>query len=179
MTSFVHVDQPLQHAGLNRATAAFDNIRNAGQGATRFGLAFRLLIAAGVVLLAVSTQLTTHEFDAGWMAAWISLCAIAFGVIALSANKIGPTASRIATAWRGMAQRRASALADERFLAHASYDPRVLMELQAAITRQQADGELPLVASAKVDAVVRAQQTRRTPTLHEVLANHKNLSRYY
>ena len=48
MTSFVHVDQPLQHAGLNRATAAFDNIRNAGQGATRFGLAFRLLIAAGV-----------------------------------------------------------------------------------------------------------------------------------
>lgn len=178
MTSFVHVDQPSQHAGLNRATAAFDHVRNAGHGVSRFGLAFRLLIAAGVVLLAVSTQLTTHEFDAGWMAAWIALCAIAFGVIALSAHKIRPLTTGIATAWRGMAQRRASALADERFLAHAKYDPRVLKELQAAITRQQADSELPLVAAAKVDAVVRAQQTRRTPTLHQILASH-NLSRYY
>ena len=179
MTSFVHVDQPSQHAGLNRATAAFDHIRHAGHGVGRFGLAFRLLIAAGVVLLAVSTQLTTHEFDAGWMVAWIALCAIAFGVIALSANKLGPATSGIVQAWRGMAKRRASALADERFLAHASYDPRVLKELQAAITRQQADGAMPVVAAAKVDAVVRAQQSRRVPALHEVLANHKNLSRYY
>ena len=171
MTSFVHVDQPSQHAVVNRATAAPDHIRDADQGVTRFGLAFRLLIAAGVVLLAVSTQLTTHEFDAGWMAAWISLCAIAFGVLALSANKIGPAANRIATAWRGMAQRRASALADERFLAHAAYDPRVLQELQAAITRQQADGELSLIAAGKVDAVVRAQQASRNPALHQVLAN--------
>ena len=178
MTSFAHVDQSSQHADSNRATAAPDSIRDAGQGVTRFGLAFRLLIAAGVVLLAVSTQLTTHEFDAGWMVAWIALCAIAFGAVALSANKIGPTANRIATAWRGMAQRRASALADERFLAHASYDPRVLQELQAAITRQQADGELSLISAGKVDAVVRTQQTRRNPAVHQVLAN-QNLSRYF
>ena len=170
MTSFVHIDQPAQHDGLNRATAAFDHARNVGHGVTRLGLAFRLLVAAGVVLLAVSTQLTTHEFDAGWMAAWIALCAIAFGVIALSANRIGPTASRIASAWHDMAQRRARALADERFLAHASYDPRVMADLQAAITRQQADSDLPLLATAKVDAVVRAQQTRRPPSVLQVLA---------
>ena len=177
MTSFVHVDQPAQHDGLNRATAAFDHIWSSGQGATRLGLAFRLLVAAGVVLLAVSTQLTTHEFDAGWMAAWISLCAIAFGVIALSANKIAPTAGRIASAWRDMAQRRSSAAADERFLAHASYDPRVMADLQAAIARHQADSDLPLLATARVDAVVRAQQTRRTPTVLQVLASH-SLSRH-
>ncbi|CAN7718995.1 hypothetical protein LJR175_006018 [Variovorax sp. LjRoot175] len=44
---------------------------------------------------------------------------------------------RTAAAVQGLAQRRANALADERFLERARRDPRLLAELQAAIARHQ------------------------------------------
>ncbi|CAN7203745.1 hypothetical protein LJR290_000552 [Variovorax sp. LjRoot290] len=44
---------------------------------------------------------------------------------------------RAAAAVRSLAQRRANALADERFLERATHDPRLLAELQAAIARHQ------------------------------------------
>jgi hypothetical protein len=44
---------------------------------------------------------------------------------------------RAAATIRAFARRRASALADERFLERAMHDPRVFAELQAAIARHQ------------------------------------------
>ncbi|CAN7195158.1 hypothetical protein LJR290_000574 [Variovorax sp. LjRoot290] len=44
---------------------------------------------------------------------------------------------RAAAAVQDLARRRASALADERFLERATHDPRLLAELQAAIARHQ------------------------------------------
>lgn len=44
---------------------------------------------------------------------------------------------RAVAAVQGLAQRRASAMAAERFLERATHDPRLLAELQAAIARHQ------------------------------------------
>lgn len=125
MTSFVHVDPSTDHLG---ERSAFKQ-----PGATT-GLKIGLVIAAGAVLLAIINPLTTREIEGGWMVAWIAVCAILFGAMALSAHKISPFLARLA-------ERRAIARADAQLYEFATYDPRILQELQAAVTRNQADGE--------------------------------------
>ncbi len=133
MTSFVHIDPPAEHLGVSRVSAAIERIRVATQNIDTAGLSVRIVIAAGAVLLAIANQLTTHEVDGGWMVAWIAVCAILFGVLALSAHKLSPFLARLSA-------RRATARADAQFYAYAKRDPRIMQELEVAMTRQQVDG---------------------------------------
>jgi hypothetical protein len=71
---------------------------------------------------------------------------------------IGVLAARMADTVRGMSERRAAALADARFLEHAKHDPRLLADLQAAVTRHQSATGSPSAAAAKVARIVRRQQ---------------------
>jgi hypothetical protein len=174
MTSFVHIDQPAEHLGVTRAAAAIEHIRGSEQGVGRAGLTVRIVIAAGAVLLAIANQLTTREVDGGWMVAWIAVCAILFGLLALSAHKLTPLMAR----W---SERRAIARADAQFYEFAKHDPRILQELQAAVTRHQVEGESTPVATARVEALVQAKQRSgqsRMPTLYEAMTR-LNSSRYY
>ncbi|RZI87507.1 MAG: hypothetical protein EOP78_19085 [Variovorax sp.] len=174
MTSFVHIDQPAEHLGVNRAAAAIERIRHSNDNVGTTGLTVRLVIAAGAVLLAIANQLTTREVDGGWMVAWIAVCAILFGLLALSAHKLSPLLAR----W---SERRAIARADAQFYEYAKYDPRILQELQAAVTRQQNDVEAAPVATAKVEALELMKQRSekvRMPTLYEAMTR-LNSSRYY
>lgn len=155
MTSLV--DLPSQRADLNRR-ASFDQLRHADGGLSRGGIAIRFAIAAGVILLAIAAQLTTHEFDGGWFAAGIAFCAIVFGVLALSLESLRPLTAKAAVAWREISERRASALADERFLASARRDPRLMAELQVAVTRLQSQTGHPVPEAALVDEALRRQQ---------------------
>ncbi len=174
MTSFVHVDQPAEHLGVTRATAAIERIRATSEHVGTGGMTIRLVIAAGAVLLAIANQLTTHEIDGGWMVAWIAVCAILFGALALSAHKLTPFLTR-------MAARRAIARADAQFYEYAKYDPRILQELQAAVTRHEVDGDVAPIATAKVEELARLKQRSeetRMPTLYEAMTR-LNSSRYY
>ncbi|RYF67421.1 MAG: hypothetical protein EOO22_19445 [Comamonadaceae bacterium] len=174
MTSFVHIDQPAKHIGANRAVAAIERISGSNEGVGTAGLTVRIVIAAGAVLLAIANQLTTREVDGGWMVAWIAVCAIVFGLLALSAHKLSPALA----AW---SERRAVARADAQFYEFAKYDRRILQELQAAVTRHQTEGESTPVATAKVEALTLAKQRSeqvRMPTLYEAMTR-LNSSRYY
>jgi thiol:disulfide interchange protein len=142
MTSFVHVDQPGANLGVSRAPAVIGAGRTSKQPAANAGLTLGLVIAAGAVFLAIANPLTTREIDGGWMVAWIAVCAILLAAIGLSAHKLTPFMKRLA-------ERRAIARSDAQMYEFARYDPRLMQELQAALTRHQAEGESMARGAAK------------------------------
>lgn len=174
MTSFVHVDQPTVHPGVQRAEVLFGQIKAArGAGGSR-PLIILLLVAVVASVMVVADKFVSNWDEGALLAAWTVLCAAAFGVIALFAGSLR-------SVWQAGAERRAEARADARFLETAKNDPRVMQELQAAVWRQQADGGVDAVVVAKIDAVARmAQRTEeaRMPTLYEAMRR-LNSSRYY
>lgn len=182
MTSFVHVDQPKVHPGVHRAEVLFDRINAARStpAGTRHLLAL-LLIAVVAVALVVADTLVSNWNESRLLAAWVVLCGALFAGVALYADVIRGAVLRVATGFRGIAARQAAARADARFLETAQNDPRVMQELQAAITRRNSDVE---VASRKTAAMVSAPAPRRTaergqmPTLYEAMRR-LNASRYY
>jgi hypothetical protein len=166
MTSFVHVEQPATHPGVARAEAVIDHIRAARRsfdGAR--GLAALLLAAIVASLLVVADTLISTWNDGGLLVAWLVLWGVGFAAIGLFAGTARNLAVRAVAAVRATARRRAAARADEQFLAYAKHDPRILRDLQAISTRQEAD-------SAKLAA------DASTPTLYSALRR-VNLGQYY
>jgi hypothetical protein len=166
MTSFVHVEQPATHPGVARAEAVIDHIRAARRsfdGAR--GLAALLLAAIVASLLVVADTLISTWNDGGLLVAWLVLWGVGFAAIGLFAGTARSLAVRAVTAVRATARRRAAVRADEQFLAYAKHDPRILRDLQAITTRQEADSA-KLAAEANV------------PTLYSALRR-VNLGQYY
>ncbi|KWT64056.1 MULTISPECIES: hypothetical protein [unclassified Variovorax] len=149
MTSFVHVEQPATHPGVARAEAVIEHIRVARRsfdGAR--GLAALLLAAIVASLLVVADTLISTWNDGGLLVAWLVLWGVGFAAMAFFAGTARSLAVRAMTAVRAAARRRAAARADEQFLAYAKQDPRILRDLQAISTRQEADSaEVPTLYS--------------------------------
>jgi len=123
----------------------------------RGAIALRVFVAAAAILL-VAAQLSTREFDAGWHVAGIVFCVLVAAVLALSLRSMVSLGGGIGQAWHDMLQRRASARADQRFLARAQHDPRLMAEIQVAISRAQGAGEFPGAAHELIDDAARRQQ---------------------
>ncbi|MDM0034982.1 hypothetical protein QTI33_22805 [Variovorax sp. J22P271] len=181
MTSFIHVDQPATHPGIVRAEAAFEQVRAARRGFDGArGLAALLLAAIVSSLLVVADRLVSITQEGGLMVAWLVLWAVAFIGLAFFAGTARSLAVRAIAAGRNVAQRRAAARADERFLAYAKHDPRILNELHVIATHQQVADAEPLV-TAKDQSLARIAKRSaevRTPTLHEAMRR-VNLGQYY
>lgn len=116
----------------------------------RGAVAVRAVIVAAVLLLALGSQLSTREFDAGWMLALVATLAIAAALAVLVLRHLGATGG-LAARWSAMMERRALARADARFLARAAHDPRLMAELQAAMSRQPAVDAAGAQMRARVD----------------------------
>ncbi|MDM0067159.1 hypothetical protein [Variovorax sp. J31P207] len=160
MTSFIHVEKPATHPGIVRAEAAIEQVRAARRGFDGArGLAALLLAAIVSSLLVVADRLVSITQEGGLMVAWLVLWAVAFIGLAFFAGTARSLAVRAIAAARNVAKRRAAARADERFLAYAKHDPRIMNELNVIATHQQA-----------VDAPA--------PTLHDALRR-VNLGQYY
>jgi hypothetical protein len=173
MTSFVHVDQPATHPGVARAEAVIDHIRAARRsfdGAR--GLAALLLAAIVSSLLVVADKLMSTWNEGGLLVAWLVLWGVAFTAIAFFAGTARSLAVRALSAMRAAARRRAAARADEQFMAYAKHDPRILRDLQAIASRQEADADEAPVVIAKRSA------DAATPTLYQALRR-VNLGQYY
>ena len=183
MTSFVHVDTPATHPGVVRAEAVIDRIRSTRRsfdGAR--GLAALLLAAVVSSLLIVADRLMTTSQEGGLLLAWVVLWGVAFVAIALFAGTARSIAGRAVASARAGARRRAAASADEKFMAYAKHDPRILRDLQAIATRQESvESAVMATVDTKAQAleVVAARSASvRTPTLHEALRR-VNLGQYY
>jgi len=140
MTSFVHVDQPLTHPGVERAEAVIDQLREARKsfdGAR--GLAALLLGAVVSAVLVIADRLVVNMSDGGLLLGWVVLWGLAFIALALLADTARSMAQRSVALWKRGAERRRLARADAQFMAYAQFDPRVMHELEAAQARQKAE----------------------------------------
>lgn len=181
MTSFIHVEKPATHPGIVRAEAAIDRVRAARRGFDGArGLAALLLAAIVSSLLVVADKLVSTTDEGGLLLAWVVLWGVAFVSLALFAGTARKLAVRAIAAAQGVAKRRAAARADEKFLAYAKFDPRIMNEINVIATHQQAaELELPVAGKAQSLArVAKRSADARIPTLHEAMRR-VNLGQYY
>jgi hypothetical protein len=172
MTSFVHVDQPQSHPGVVRAEAFIERVRATRKsldGAR--GLAALLLAAIVSSLLVVADKLmATWSDEGGLLVAWVVLWAVAFLSLALFAGSARSFAAR------------AVERADEEFMAYAKFDQRILRDLQAISTRQEATDEAVAAVVAQpqrsIEIVAKRSADVRVPTLYEAMRR-VNLGKYY
>jgi hypothetical protein len=148
MTSFVHTDYPSQHAGVARVEAAIESARALRKdlNGTK-GLAAMLLAAVVAALLVVADQVIDTWADGHLLAAWVAMWSVGFAALALFAGAARNAARRVVAALDAWSHRIAQARADERLMSIARNDPRIMSDLQAAISRHSAEtSELPAVA---------------------------------
>lgn len=139
MTNFVHVEYPSHHPGVDR----FENVvAAAGQMRKGFdstkGLAAMLLAAMVAALVVVADQLVDTWADGHLLAGWVVLWVVGFAAIALLADTARRVASRAMKALDGWSRRVARQRADERLWELARKDGRVMADLQAARSREDA-----------------------------------------
>ena len=138
MSSFVHVEQPLSHPGVDRAEQVAGYVQEQGrqlQGAR--GLGIVLLAAIVAALVAVADKFMTHWTDGSLLAAWMVLWLVAFLGLALFAGAARHAAARGLQAWQATRERMAEARAEAQLMEIAHHDPRVMQELQIAKMRGQ------------------------------------------
>jgi hypothetical protein len=177
MTSFVHVDQPTSHPGVDRAEAVVDHLRTVRKGFDGArGLAVLLLAAIVSSVLVVADKLISNWNDGGLLALWAVLWVVAFASIAYFAAPARHLANRAVVTMRNVQRRRAAARADEQFLAHAKMDPRMMRDLQAVATHQEAELERVAIANPRERrrAIAEFSAATQIPSLYEALrrANH-------
>ena len=138
MTSFVHIDSPVNHAGVARVEAAVQSargLRGAFQGAR---VVAAVLLAGAVAAMIVLADRTVATWEADHLlAGWVVLWAIAFAILGVYAPTVRRVFTRLQGAFRDWSARAASARADECMWQAARNDPRVMSDLQAAITRHE------------------------------------------
>jgi hypothetical protein len=140
MTSFVHIEYPSSHPGVERfesAVAAASKLRK-GFDSTK-GLAGVLLAAMVSALVVVADQLVDTWADGHLMAAWVLLWVLAFAATALLAPTTKHFSVSLVRALDAWSRKVARERADERLWAMAKQDSRVMADLQAAKTRAESD----------------------------------------
>jgi hypothetical protein len=151
MTSFVHIEYPTSHPGVERfesAVAAAAQLRKGFDGTK--GLAAVLLAAMVSALVVVADQLVDSWADGHLMAAWVLLWVLAFGAMALLAPTTKRLSSKLLRALDGWSRSVARARADDRLWAMAQQDPRVMADLRAAMTRAESDSVTSVVTERQV-----------------------------
>jgi hypothetical protein len=100
-------------------------------------LAGMLLAASLASLLVVADQVISTWSDGHLLAGWVALWTVAFGALAFLATPLRRVSSALSVAlvawWAATRARRQ----EERMWEFACYDPRVMAELQCAISRHR------------------------------------------
>ena len=149
MTSFVNIKYSNQHPGVARVESAIDAARQLRQGfsGTR-GLATLLLSAMAAAVMVVAYQVMDSVTEGHLLIMWIALWAAAFAALALFAGTARRLATQLKTGLADWSQSLAQARADQRMWAAARNDARVMADLQAAMSREEAAAEAATPATA-------------------------------
>ena len=109
----------------------------------------------------------------GWLTGLGGFRAV-FVALAVGASALRPLGARLAAAWKEAAERRANARADAQFMAYAAFDPRVMHDLQVAISRHEAQNP------TEADVAPKAQRklVASVPSLYEA-SRRARMSQYY
>ena len=140
MTSFVHIEYPTSHPGVERFESAAAKVAEFRKGfdGTR-GLAAVLLAAMVSALVVVADQLVDTWAEGHLMVAWVLLWSVAFAAIALLAPTTKHLSGKLLGALDAWSRRVARARADDRLWEIAQKDSRVMADLRAAMTRAESD----------------------------------------
>ena len=147
MTSFVNINYSTQHPGVARVESALGAVKQLRQGfsGTR-GLATLLLSAMAAAVMVVAYQVMDSVSEGHLLVMWIGVWAVAFAVLALFASAARNVAVRTRSGLDSWSRSIAEARADQRLWQAAKNDPRVMADVQMAISRNE-------VESAPVRAV--------------------------
>lgn len=135
MTRFVHIESPTEHAGVVRFEAALASARQIHKdfdGAR--SLAGALLAAMVAALIVVADQLIDTWVDGHLLAAWVALWGIAFAALALLAPTARKLSFQLLDSLNAWSRRLAKKRADARLMEMARQDPRVMAEINAAMS---------------------------------------------
>jgi hypothetical protein len=154
MSSFINIQYPAEHPGVARFESAVGAARQLRTGfdSTR-GLAGLLLAAIVAAMVVVADQLVENWAEGHLLVAWVAMWAVAFSVIALFAGTARHLATRVLTALDAWSGAIAQARADVRLWEAAKADPRVMADLQVAMSRAESSMEALAVPSATADVV--------------------------
>lgn len=101
MATFIHVDQPLTHAGIERVQAALGFLLATGK---HFkgprGLAALLLGSVISGLVVVANHLAANLAHGGLLLAWVELWCLTFVALALLSDTARSLSRRVTAAWR-------------------------------------------------------------------------------
>jgi len=149
MTSFINIKYSTQHPGVARVESAIDAAKHLRQGfsGTR-GLATLLLSAMAAAVMVVAYQVMDSVTEGHLLVVWIALWAVAFAVLALFATTARRLAARLRTSLDAWSLSLAQARADQRLWAAAKNDARVMADLRAAMSREEAKAEAASAANA-------------------------------
>ncbi|NBX54471.1 MAG: hypothetical protein EBQ82_07830 [Betaproteobacteria bacterium] len=134
MTTFVHIDYAKTHPGVERALRVAGKFKGfTARLSQERGLAALLRWSVAAALLVAALQAIDSLSENHWMLAWLAMWLVALSALGFFARPMPhkPWAERLA-AWN---LRRKQAEADRRLWALAQVDPRIMAELQAAVTR--------------------------------------------
>jgi hypothetical protein len=163
MTSFVHIEYPTSHPGVERfesAVAAAGKLRK-GFDSTK-GLAGILLAAMVSALVVVADQLVDTWAEGHLMVAWVLLWVVAFAALALLAPATKRLSGKLLRALDAWSRRVARERADDRLWEMAQKDSRVMADLRAAMTRAESDMDTAtrVVTSHEVPVTRAVQEAR-------------------
>ena len=140
MTSFVTPSFPAEHQGVKRMEAAAESAMNLSQrlSAARMLPAVLLVSMAAAVLVAayqVMDTVTEGHLLVIWTGAWLA----AFAALPLLAGSLRTLAAGLKPRLDAWSYRLAQARAERRLWAIAEQDPRVMADLQAAMSRSEGE----------------------------------------
>jgi hypothetical protein len=101
------------------------------------GLSVMLLAAMVAALVVVADQLIDTWADGHMLAAWVALWLIGFVALAFFSGAVRKLVSSVVTAGNAWSERIAKTRADERLWVIAKSDPRVMADLNAAMSRSE------------------------------------------
>lgn len=140
MTRFVTPSFPTEHQGVNRMEAAAESAMKLSQrlSATRVTSAVLLVSMTAAVLVAaykVMDTLAEGHLLVLWTGAWLA----AFAALPLLAGALRTLSAGLKLRLDAWSRRLAQARAERRLWAIAEQDPRVMADLQAAMSRSEGE----------------------------------------
>lgn len=150
MTSFVHLEYSNQHPGVARVESAIASAQQIKRNfsSTR-SLAMLLLSAIAAAVMVAAYQVMDSMADGHLLALWIGLWAVAFATLAAFASTARNLFVKVKASLDTWSHSIASTRADERLWAMAQTDARLMADLRAVMTRNDAGDEgLRFVAPA-------------------------------
>lgn len=142
MTSFVHLEYSNQHGGVNRVETAIASAQQIKRNfSTTRSLAMLLLSAIAAAVMVVAYQVMDSMADGHLLVLWVGMWAVAFATLAAFASTARHAVVKAKASLDGWSRSIAAKRADERLWAMAKIDARLMADLQAVMTRNDANDE--------------------------------------